>query len=53
MTERKRDETREDFEHRFQANMAKSLGLTMSCYDHHDVTEYLKKKSTVIQGTVK
>ncbi|CAG5118337.1 unnamed protein product [Candidula unifasciata] len=50
VTERKRDETREEFEHRFQTNMAKSLGLTMSCYDHHDVTEYLKKKSNVIQG---
>uniref|UniRef100_A0A0B7AWK7 Lipid droplet-regulating VLDL assembly factor AUP1 n=1 Tax=Arion vulgaris TaxID=1028688 RepID=A0A0B7AWK7_9EUPU len=49
VTERKRDETREEFATRFQSNMAKSLGLTTSSYSHHDVTEYIKKKTVVNQ----
>jgi ancient ubiquitous protein 1 len=50
VTERKRDETREEFAIRFQSNIAKSLGMTTSSYSHHDVKEYVKEKCALNQG---
>lgn len=49
VTEKKKDETREEFANRFQSNMARSLGVTTSVLTYHDVTKYIKRK-TVAKG---
>lgn len=42
VTEKKKDESKEDFVSRVQLNMAKSMGLSASELTHHDVIEHIK-----------
>ncbi|CAL1538339.1 unnamed protein product [Lymnaea stagnalis] len=44
ITERKKDESREDFANRVQSNMAKSLGFNSSSYSSYDVKDFIKKR---------
>lgn len=44
ITERKKDESREDFANRVQSNMAKSLGFSSSPYSSYDIKDFIKKR---------
>ncbi|XP_012942533.1 ancient ubiquitous protein 1 [Aplysia californica] len=46
VTEKKRDESKEEFVVRVQQNMAKSMGLSASQFTHHDVIEHIKSVTT-------
>ena len=50
MTERKKDETNEEFVTRVQTNMAKSLGLSASQFTYNDVIDHIKTLSSRATG---